>query len=187
MGSLAVLVFALASCSPTPPSSDDNALYEAEFERAREEATTDFERDVLEDNVITRDEYMEAKNRHIECIQAFGLTAELRDTGAGVFQLDVSGAKDENLMFEAVESCNSGTILVIEPLYIGILQNPDRRNLDDLTAECLVAVGIVDAPFTGRDYADESETPGFSSRIMDDSEGAKCLQNPSYHTGSGAG
>lgn len=84
-------------------------------------------------------------------------------------------------------ACESPGFATIEGLYADMIQNPEKRNLDDLTAECLIAVGLVDEPFSGRDYERESNTSPFMTRVMDDPEGSKCMQNPSYHTGSGTG
>ncbi|QTV79158.1 hypothetical protein [Microbacterium sp. NIBRBAC000506063] len=187
LAALAVAALTLTGCSNPPPTprSEVSAYYEAEFEQARQEATTDLEHKILEDDVITRDEYLEAKNLVIECIRSNGLTAELMDMGSGIFQMAVGGSWDEDLVHETMLACESSGFAAIEGLYSDMIQNPEKRNLDDLAAECLLAVGLVDEPFTGRDYERESNTSGFMTRVMGDPEGAKCMQDPSYHTGSG--
>lgn len=160
--------------------------HSAAFEAALREATTDFERAILEDGVITAEEYLEAKNRQIECIRGFGLSAELEDVGAGMYQIQVSGSGDADLVDAAMDDCAKGTVLVIEPLYVSTLTNPEDRDLYELLAECLVAVGFVEEPFTAADYLREQEVPGYIGRIMDDPEASKCQVNPSYHLGSGS-
>jgi len=177
----------LTACTDPEPTGDVHPYYEAEFDLAMEAADTDLEKQVLEDYVITRDEYLEIKNVSVECMRSYGLTVELQDTGAGLFQMAVGGSWDDDFVNETMLTCETDGFRAIETLYTDIIQNPDRRDLNGLTAECLVAVGVVDSPFTGSDYERESASAGFSTRIIDDPEGAKCLQNPSYHTQNGSG
>ncbi len=175
----------LAGC--TAAEQEIESPYKTQFDLALQQATTDLERKILEDYVITRDEYLEVKNLTIACIRSYGLIAELQDTGLGMFQMMVGGSWDEELVDEAVENCESKGFIAIESLYVATLTNPQNRNLDDLKAECLVAVGFVTAPFTGADYRAASSDAGFTAQLMDDAEGAKCEQNPGYHHLSGTG
>lgn len=189
LSALALASLAVTGCTTPPttptPGGEVAPLYEAEFDLAMEQATTGLERRILADYVITREEYLEIKNVAIGCIRSHGLTAELQDMESGVFQMAVGGSWDEDLVHETMQACETPGFSAIEALYVDLVTNPGRRDLDDLAAGCLVAVGFVDEPFTGRDYARESHSPGFTSRAMDDPEGAKCVQNPSYRTGSG--
>lgn len=186
-----VLLGLLVGCTaPAPPESEadspvsvptPNLHYSAEFAAAKAAATTDFERKVLDDDVITRAEFTEARNLYFRCIRARGLEVTTTPSESGLGGLSVTGSWEQSAVDSALSECLSGTTEVIEPLYVELVTNPDKRDLNDLIAECLVAFGVVQAPFTGADYIEQSQSGEFNLRIMDDPDGARCEQNPNAH------
>lgn len=174
------------SPAPTVAIETPNPYYAAEFATAKNQATTDFERKILDDDVITRAEFLEAKSLYYRCLRSYGLVVTPNDPQSDLGGFSVGGTWDESVVNTALAECPAGTIDVIEPLYASMVKNPEKRHLNDLLAECLVAVGVVEPPFTGKDYARESQHSEFNLRVMDDPDGAKCEENPNYHNVAGA-
>lgn len=183
----ALLGLSLAGCvqvpqgSPNAGSDGDSTAYSTEFRTARAAATSEFELKVLEDDDISSAEYEEAMDLFFECLESRGLEVTPKRTDSGLYTFDLTGSWDDTEVNAATTECAAGTSDVIEPLYSAITQNPAKRDIYELTAECLVAVGFVEAPFTGDDFMREFDTPEFATKVMDDPSGARCMQNPSSH------
>lgn len=160
------------------PTEAANPLYRSDFEAARERATSEFERRVLADDVITSDEYDEAVGLYVQCVREAGLTIRTRDAGGGLRGYEIGGSWDDELADRVAGDCSVGTIGVVEGLYGQIVQNPQKADWDDLVAACLVAAGFVDAPYTGELFARDNTEPVFVERMMDDPRAAACVTAP---------
>lgn len=159
---LLAAALALSACAPSPdspasPSSSagssssessgtNTSAYTAQFEQARQLATSDFEREVLADDKITRAEYEEAWQRFSSCLEAQGININLVDQGGFyIFGIPV----DASDAFDQVEAgCAEGTTAIINPLYIELLRNPANENEDELIVACLIESGLADPSFT---------------------------------------
>lgn len=145
---MATLLVVSAACTP---NVEEPSPYAAEYEQARKSATTQFELDALEDDKISRAEYVEAEQRFVDCIASHGAKVELQDQ-TGYFTYAITGDSE---LYDSVDiQCAQGTHAVISPLYVGILRNPNRTDFDELTANCLIDVGLVDRTFTKDDLED---------------------------------
>lgn len=71
---VAVAVMAVSACSPGP---EEDGTYAAEFAKARNDATTEVARKILEDDVITEAEFRPVQDASIQCMRDQGLTVEL--------------------------------------------------------------------------------------------------------------
>src|SRR5690606_30518412 len=69
VGLLLVAAMAVAGCSADADRGDLSGPYADDFTFALENATSNFERRVLADGVITADEYDEAHHLWLECMQ----------------------------------------------------------------------------------------------------------------------
>ena len=196
---LAALVVATSACTPDVEVASP---YAVQFEDARRGATTQFEADALADDKISRAEYVEAEQRFVDCIASHGGKVELEDQ-TGYFTYAITGDSE---LYDTVDiQCAQGTHAVISPLYVDILRNPNRTDFDELTANCLIDVGLVDRTFT-KDYLEdlvaravggsnsmhleddgtirsETETVAIdpaAQAIMDHPDAQNCMANPNF-------
>lgn len=167
----------LAGCTfeADPPSGA--AAYPTEIESAQIRATSDFEKRVLADGDIDAGEYKEAMDLFYECLRSRDLQVETQVSPAGLQTFSLTGADVD----ASVADCSEGTTRIIEPLYTMLVSNPQNRDVYALMAECLVAVGFVDAPFSRDDFIREFDTREFTERVMDDPKGSACINNPNHH------
>jgi len=128
-----------------------------QFEVARERATSDFEREILdramENGELTQKDYEEAFNRYQECTEAAGLDETFRKMPSGLYRLvDMGGADSEGDMAAGMETsteCADGTLMRVESMYGVQVGNPYL--LDDNRAaviQCLYEEGHVEADYT---------------------------------------
>lgn len=196
---LAALVLATSACTADVEVASP---YAVQFEDARRVATTQFEIDALADDKISRAEYVEAEQRYVDCIASHGAKVELEDQ-TGYFVYAITG--DIELYDSVSIQCGQGTHALISPLYVDILMNPNRTDFDELTANCLIDVGLVDRAFTKEDMADlevranggnasmsladdgtmrtETHTVAIdpaAQAIMDHPDAQNCMANPNF-------
>jgi hypothetical protein len=197
----AVLVGALlGGCSSGQGAAIDTGNpYAAEFTQALADASSDFERGVLADGVITPEELQEAQRREVSCLTDHGITAHYRTDSNGSVVLDVQGYSGDEPDQGVMSECSRGTTGQILGLYDAIRVNPNHEDMNDLVAACLRRHGLAPADFTGRDlqaiwdtlpvYTGDSVTD--SSAELDDSplmipgggdlrseEGLRCQDSP---------
>lgn len=164
----------LVSCSGGPPGPP----YAGEFEQARTRAASDFEKQVLADDKITRPEYEEAVRRYVTCMKARGLGFEAVDSGYGYFTYVENPTSADHDAADV--ACREGTTYIIEALYTEIITNPSKRDVDELRAECFVRTGL--AP---KSYSTEASrfqrTHGYENAPFDkeDPRFQRCIGNPS--------
>lgn len=145
----------------------------------RSNATSDFERSVLEDGEITRAEYTEATQRYVDCMTDQGLSASREDHyGVFTYRIDnLTPAQDK-----IATDCSLGTTFIIEGLYTGILQNPQQGDPREPFVRCFIASGLVDEDYTAEDYS--SDTSSKRAHFPFDTEDPRyleCMYNPQTH------
>jgi hypothetical protein len=149
----------LAGCSPSGPESAENGdPWAAELAVARQNATSDFERQALADGKISQTEYDEAYQRWLDCMrQAFppetsGFQITLVRQDSGAYETEVgpfSDAKPAPKDLETTtESCRRGTTMVVAGLYTSMKINPENRPLLQLIVDCLKRHEIVPQTYT---------------------------------------
>lgn len=140
-----LVVFGLGACSAKEPVS--NVPYAAEFEQARQNAKSDFQREVLSDNVITDEEFREVRQQYIGCLADAGIKATANPNGQYDFDVAPTGAQEE-----AEQKCSDETTRSIEGLYSALKVNPENEDFSALAAECLRSRGVVGDAFTKKDW-----------------------------------
>jgi len=171
-------------CSGQPPTSDP---YVEDFRQAKELATSDFERAVLEDGKVTRSEYEEAMQRYVSCISDGGGSVTLKEQG-GYYVYQISGSIEH--YDQISEGCARDTTVLIEPLYVDVLTNPDKLDPDEALARCYVAAGLVETPFGAQDLRDLMTAAGADGSVgtpidpaavelVNTEELVRCMENPS--------
>ena len=81
-------------------------------------------------------------------------------------------------MDESIEKkCRLGTLQLIEPLYTARLQNPQKRDRDELMVECFIRKGLAGRDYTAAEWKKDQQTqhPPFKT---DDPRFTACLANP---------
>ncbi len=181
LATVCALTLALAACSPSEVAISEDNPYKEDFDLALQNATSEFEREVLKDGVITKAEYDEAMNRYVDCVRDHGISISSTDD-YGMHTFAVSGDLDayEN---EVEPLCSTGLTIHIAPMYYDITRDPQRRGILKVAAECLVRSGQVEAPFTGEDVFNlsTSETlDPLSQQVVTSEDFYRCLMNPLY-------
>lgn len=182
-------VTVLTGCSNT--TRLEPSPYASWFEDAQRQATSQFEKDALADGEISRAEYEEAMQRYVACIADNGSNVELEDQ-TGYYIYVISG--DTDLYDRVADGCREGTIRFIETLFVETFTNPQNMDFDELTAQCMVALGVVNPPFTKENFLETMNRSGAettnvdplpidprSQEIMNDQRTQNCMSNPSYH------
>lgn len=159
----------------------------ADWEEARENASSEFEKAVLADGEITQDEYVEALDLYVDCIHEKGAEVALEEV-AGVFQYHIG--KNVSLYDSVADECSKGTTWFIEPLHLHMQSNPDKLPWNTVIANCLVERGVADEGFTGNDFEelwknsvandDGSYSDPIANQILGSTEYEECMVNPSY-------
>ena len=185
------LSFIAVGCSGTVATVPEGP-YAEQIANAQAAVTSQFERDVLADAQVTREEYEEATQRFLACLEDQGVSIDIQDQ-AGYYIYAVP-ASDNERYEQLAHGCATGTNALIEPLYTDMLRNPNNVDYDTLIAQCFVDAGLVDPPFTRDDFQDLLERAGATStqdmgdpppldpeaqRIMTTDEAGLCMANPS--------
>ena len=138
-------IVGLSACSTEPASSD--GPYAAEFDRARNESVTDFQREVLTDNVISDEEFREVRQRYVDCLSDAGM--QVKALADGSYEFATTPTAEEDV---AERQCALETTMSVEALYYSIRTNPQNEDFSLLTVECLQRQDVVDASFTKQDW-----------------------------------
>lgn len=162
-----MLAVSLAACTDrdaVPPSA--GAEWAEQIATVKQQASSDLERAILEDNVIERGEYEAAVAEYISCQTAEGVDVTPIQGANSLYTYKyVVDGNDETGKFspeladsrqaavdKISEQCSLGTVYLIEPVYGGMVSNPNNDDIYELTASCLVRHGVVPAPFSGDDF-----------------------------------
>ena len=141
---LCATAFLLAACSSQPSGTVTSEAWAVDLQAAQRQSTSDFERDVLADGAITREEYVESVHRYIDCMRQNGYSTQaVDDLQSGVFQYRTSqeiGSTD--IDDQVSDQCRSGSVEIVEPLYVGMLTNPMREDFNLLVLSCLRRKGL---------------------------------------------
>lgn len=184
LGTLVLLVTSLLLTSCTEQGTVTvNQGWSAEIDAAKNRATSQFEKEVLSDGIVTHAEKEESLQRWISCMTDRGHTAtvELDDNGNEVTVTTASIEGSGQVNADSAQ-CAEGTIRIIPGLYEAMQQNPENRDFNELYAECLLRHGVVEAPFSGKDFSDALKNSqagqGTPSLNFEDPVLRKCLSAP---------
>jgi hypothetical protein len=159
-------VCAIAGCSSDAPAGDDKRIaaeWAAEFSRAKAGAVTDFEKVVFADSKITTEEYDEAIQRYVTCMNgalppefAGGFEAVKDEFGVygynGPQTTEDQNAAYDTAFNEADDRCGLGTKRLIEPLYSEMIMNPKRQTPEEQVLGCLKRHDLVEDSYTLENY-----------------------------------
>ncbi len=164
------LVTGLTGCASSISSATSGPSHEAVsappmegpwadvFAAEWEAATTDVERSVLADGVVSDQEYAEMTETFRDCLddQGIDFTGFSAD---GSFETSVSPSRDPDEANEAVKSCSRAAGEdSIGMLYSWVNRNPERLDDNTIVVRCLQDEGVVGAAYTAADYADDIDS-----------------------------
>ncbi|MEU7591396.1 hypothetical protein AB0A95_34515 [Micromonospora sp. NPDC049230] len=151
----------LAGCSSaeSPPPNP----FEAEFERAKRQASSEFEHAVLEDSTISRAEYQESIDRFLRCMNDNGIEATALPARNGTFTYRWPKAQGND---DTESKCRVGTTMHIEPLYIEIVVNPKNEDRFELMVRCLARESLVPPGYTTDDLQKDMSS-GYANAPFD--------------------
>ncbi|MDR1033298.1 MAG: hypothetical protein LBL41_00775 [Bifidobacteriaceae bacterium] len=145
-----VSVLLLSACS-TGESTDASASpYAEEFAGAREKATSDIQREILADDVITEAEIKEATSLFTDCLRSHDIRYSIgADYGVAIESATEDTASTNKYQIE----CQDSTVgEYLQSLYADTKYNPTKVEENALYATCLVRRGIVPDDFTAEDF-----------------------------------
>ncbi|MFC7328881.1 hypothetical protein [Marinactinospora rubrisoli] len=161
-----------------------------QFEQARETATSDFEREVLdraiENGEISAEDYEEAFSRYQRCAQDAGLAESYERQADGIYRISPSPFEDDaaSQRYQDLSlECADGTTMRIEALYRTQISNPGLlEDTREVTLQCLVEAGLVPADYTVEELH-ESFRAGFEDAPFDpmDPTAQECLVRGGYN------
>ncbi len=148
--------------------------YASDIAAAAESATSKFERTVLGDGEISREEYEEAVQRYVDCMGDNGVKLNtIEQTGYLVYETTASNEEYE----KADPICMKGTKALIEPLYVEMVMNPNKEDFSKLVFDCLTRKKLVLSGATVDDVRAYLED-GAKAPFQDDIEASNCIANP---------
>lgn len=171
----------MLACTSSTVSTVPTGAWAAEVAAAQKQANGDFQRQVLSDGTISREEYVEAAQRYTSCMREHGYRTEaVDDLQSGVFQFRTTqelGAEDID---DAIrDDCRATSLDVIEPLYTGMLTNPQKEDFDSMVLRCLQRKGIAPSELTLAEakhyFWDASADPPWD---REDDRVVRCSMNP---------
>ena len=195
-----VIILALAGCSSADKSGGAGGLaaptgaYADEIVAAQAQATSELESEILTDGKVTRTEYQTAVEAFVDCQLDQGvkvITNQSADT-TYEYEQQVSGLGEDGIFdssladarqteAEAISStCAIGTTILIEPIYVATIKNPERKDTNVLMATCLVRHDVVDAPFTGEDFGEWLSSRPENGGTPSDADADINLDDPAY-------
>lgn len=185
VGGIAVVAALLVGCGSAPPPSGAE-LWRAEISNAIPEATSDWEREILERSAeqgfISDEDFAYAEQMYLQCMADRGvpLTKTIDPVTGG--RTYATEAMEPGPLNDAVpeiqRECSIANGIGVRSLYASMRKNPDFRDPDELMAECLAREGLVDAGYSGEDF-DRDMTSGSSPYDLDSVEFRRCIENPS--------
>lgn len=162
-----LLAASLSACTSTPTSSVSGPSSQLSFPELlkadRAEATSDFERGVLDRAISTRTiaaaDYEEAVSRYLDCAKAASITIDVIKQPNGIYKWVPKNVSDLDKYGEVTNKCADGTTMRIEGLYKLQVANPNMLSSDEAAAECFqknnVAPKGYDAAQFNKDFADK--------------------------------
>lgn len=149
---------ALAGCAAEAPEVEDDP-YAQEFEDALSLELSDFEREVLADGQVTREEYDEAHERWLQCMEEAyppetGIIVGLEEDQDGLYSTtthipaNLRDSFDHDARDRIYDACARGTIDIVAGMYNSIAANPDDSSYEEMVFACLHDRGLVEDWYT---------------------------------------
>lgn len=146
-----------------------------EFTRTWQESTTDRQRAILADEVVTDAEYAELTDAFSACMAGRGYDVTQGSATGGFTAASTDGTEPDDVG-AVVHACERETSGMVTALADQVRRNPDHLDEFTIMAECLVRLGAVDAGYTADDYAHDMTSPG--GTVLASEKFAACNADP---------
>jgi len=136
----------MAGCSGGhDPTADIAPMWRDQIEQVLRNNPSDFEKRVLADFSISDAEYQEARALYGRCMANLGWTVVDQPDGSYLIS-GTAGTANEGKAVpnETRDTCAAGTINWIEPLYLGMKDNPEGLTPVQLIRRCFEQHGVPD-------------------------------------------
>lgn len=125
------------------------------------QASSDFERSILEDGEITDSEFAEMEAKFASCMEKKDIEFQgyKRD---GSYEYQTASGADPAAANEAVEGCSkSSGARTVGTLHFAIIRNPQNLDEGEIISTCLVQKKIVPSDYSADDYYRDAPTEAF--------------------------
>jgi hypothetical protein len=151
-----------------------------EIEQAYQSSiTSDLAKEILCSGSITAEHVAELNEALKSCLADVGITRVSIDE-YGILKITVPSDFPESTVSSLEMACEESTgWYPVSSLYTNMYQNPNKGDVDQLIADCLVRVGLVPEGFSGADVDAEYQGEGAAfPDISDDPLFRSCWFNP---------
>jgi len=182
---------ARASATPEATPTTDSP-HAKTFADARLQATTQFELDILADNLITHAEYQEAVDRLLDCLHQAGYdtSAEPSQDTPGMYiyltalpETNTMSTPEAEAAFQEFDdtyvACSIGTTIVIESTYSAVFTNPTNADATSLVVACLKLTDVAPSDYTVNEFETNfAQQDGTFPFDQTDPRFGSCVNNP---------
>lgn len=164
-----VVATSVVGCTSDPePSTSLPPADVLTVEFAKENATSDFEREALADGEVSHAEYVEANQLWLDCMeQEFppggnpSVGVRERSDGLIEYYLTSVSADDQDRFDQWNSTCEVGTTALVATLYNDSVTNPTEEPFEAIIFACLEGKGLIPDGYTVEDFTRDfnSETP----------------------------
>jgi hypothetical protein len=133
---------------------------------------------MLEDGVVTDQEYLEAEQIAARCVEDAGFPVEILEEGLKVSNVLDKPQSEVNAVYK---KCAQDTLDVVGDLYFNMKTNPDNQDWNLLVLNCMKKFKVVDDNFTLDQFkAVDIENPPWP-KLSGDAYG--CETDPTGYSG----
>jgi hypothetical protein len=166
------------SCVLATDMPEFSGPWKDDFSKAYAHTSVSIVREILCDGVITEAEAAEINDRFRECLEAAGLT-EVRISEYGQLGISIPPGSDAATVNAQERACEDDTgWFPVNMLYNNVRTNPDNVDKDQLTADCLVRLGLRPEGYSLADLNNEYSGDNAFSDIADNPKLWECQNDP---------
>lgn len=158
-------VLLLAGCSSAGEEKATDEAWSTVIKETAHEASSDFERKVLDDGRITDAEYSELQARVVDCLAGLGLKAGFDPDGS----LTYTATRAAPVERDRIQKCSADNGIRTITLRDAMIRNPSNLDEGTIMVECLRRVGLVDSTYTAEMYDRGDDLERISASSLFDS------------------
>lgn len=171
------------AASPGPSATlaeSDQPAWSAQIKEAEASSSSDLEKAILHDGMITAAEAAAARGAFSACMAAYGFQVEWEgDSDAHAVRQGTSPPTPEEManLGKREAECTKSTPMLALSLYYQMRRNPQKQDEFTIIAACLVRKGVMPAGYTATDFArDRAMQP--PPKQFETEDAATCMVSP---------
>ena len=171
----------VSSAAVTVPDQSVNlSAWSAQVKDAASSSSSELERKILADGMITAAEAAEARSAFASCMSAYGMTVEWAGD-SDAFSVGVGthypNAEELATMGKRQAECSKSTPVTALSLYYQMRRNPQKQDEFTIIAACLVRKGVMPAGYSASDFARDRAMQPPPKPFESDAAG-RCMTSP---------